>query len=138
MSHYPQLDALRLGRSGCYFFCLLRIAEKEKGQTINALDAYTSAIESGFINRDCYIINPAAFLRSLVGGEWRVTHAPAQSEGITHGDYVVRRLAKKKTMREEAHFVLEEEGKIWDPSGVYDNDNASWSWQSSRLIRRIS
>ncbi|MBL8965402.1 MAG: DUF261 family protein [Spirochaetaceae bacterium] len=73
----PQRIAEAIGKEGCYFLSLLRLAETELGDHIDLLDAYGRAIGAGAMREDCYILDGGAILETYLPGAWAVTHESA-------------------------------------------------------------
>jgi len=65
-----QKIAETMGKDGCYIFSLIYLAEKVSRTNIDALDVYRRALESGYIESDCYVREPVKLLEMLTGKKW--------------------------------------------------------------------
>ena len=86
-----------LGKNGCYFFCLVSIAEEVTGQKYNELKEAERCIKKGYMKynydnpRDednFYIMNPAKILEHLTGETWLVRKESSDYE-LKPKDYAV-------------------------------------------------
>lgn len=82
---------------GCYFFCLISIAEEITNKSFNVIDTAVSMIKKGYIqfnwkNYDdpdnFYVKDPCAILYSLTGLKFTVTKENASYKSKA-GDYIV-------------------------------------------------
>ena len=97
-----------LGESGCYFFCLLKFANKEN----DAINIYKEALALNFIDKDCYIKDPVALLKHLTNKKYCVIK---QTESPVDGDLIIARLVNNRTGLK--HFVMVDKNNnvIYDP-----------------------
>ena len=129
-TNFPH-DALR--ESGCYFFALLRWAEILRGRSFEfseaaILEAFERCRKAGWIEDDCFVVNPVAILNcgielNLFSMVYKAMAAPKLD---TFAVYL-----KKPG---HGHFVLSHCGEIWDsldPSRPGAND---YSVDSYRVI----
>jgi hypothetical protein len=70
-----QRVAAMIGEWGCYFLCILRIAEKFLNSILDPFHFYLLARASGFMRENCYLDRPAGLLGALIGGAWIVLKA---------------------------------------------------------------
>jgi hypothetical protein len=109
----------QLGATGCYFLSLIRSAELATSKSLDAVLVYLECAKRGWIDAECYLINPSAIYEYLVGGTWTVRK---ETKGYTpvFGDVVILRYERKGTMQTDGHFVLGDyEKKIqYDPMGA--------------------
>jgi len=101
----------QLREYGCYFFALLRWAEMLDGGEFTksgVLRTFEQCKKFGWIEDDCFIINPAAILNYCQGQTVfrSVSKSAAQPEGGIFAVYL-----KKPG---HGHFVLSYNGEIWD------------------------
>jgi hypothetical protein len=61
-----------IGKFGCYFLCLVRIAEEETGHRIDAIPFYTIGQRLGYIVKECFINDPAKLLGLMTKKRWKV------------------------------------------------------------------
>ena len=97
-----------LGESGCYFFCLLKFANKEN----DAINIYKEALSLNFIDKECYIKDPAALLKHLTNKKYCVIK---QTESPVDGDLIIARFVNNRTGLK--HFVMVDKNNnvIYDP-----------------------
>ena len=102
-----------LGKGGCYFFCLWKLARDLTGVYQDPYRLYWEAVRSGFLTEDCWVQNPPGVLALATGQtNWKVRHeGPAYQ--VKEGEYEVLRYGLKTAVGEAAHFVL----PAWDPYG---------------------
>jgi hypothetical protein len=70
-----QCVAASIGEAGCYFLCLLRLAEKLLSKFLDPFHFYILAIQGRYMRENCFLDEPADFLSTLVGGRWRMLKA---------------------------------------------------------------
>jgi hypothetical protein len=101
-----------MGKSGCYFFCLLHFAESVLGHHLDAELVYDKAIASGWMGEDCFIKDAAAILAYLLGGQWSVTWQPA-GYALQLNETAIQRWELRFITGTKTHFTLVD----WDPYG---------------------
>ena len=117
MQNNVQAKFLEIGRNGCYFLCLLKIAELKLGKPLSAIDAYEDFLEKGYIKRNCFVLQPKNILsdlcNTLVTFQWK---EPNYKPFI--GEFVIKRYAIKMGKGELTHFVLfdNEGNEIFNPA----------------------
>lgn len=104
---------INIKRWGCYFLCLIKIAELERGQEYTEdeiLDLYNKFIKNGFMASNCYIIYPEKILLMLTGKNWDIL----KTTKIQKGKYII---AHVKTIFNTHHFLLIDKNEIvlYDP-----------------------
>jgi hypothetical protein len=70
-----QCVAALIGRWGCYFLCILRLAEKLLGKMLDPFHLYVLAVQSHYMRENCFLDFPGGLLGALAGGRWRVLKA---------------------------------------------------------------
>ena len=65
MQNNVQAKFLEIGRNGCYFLCLLKIAELKLNKSLSVIDAYEKFLEKGYIKRNCFVLQPKNILSDL-------------------------------------------------------------------------
>ena len=129
-----QSIAKRLGEFGCYFLSLLRLAKVENA----GIALYRQAVQLGYLQEDCYVIDPARVLSLAAGGAWSVRHAPADYIPASD-EYEILRFERKTTTATFAHFVVGDgRGQV-----VYDPLDNSQTVKlgklvSKRIVKRIA
>jgi hypothetical protein len=128
------------GEAACYALDILEIAERERGQNLDVMEALYRGIERGYIyynekdpndNDNFFVEDPAAFLALFAGGRWTVEKAgpgyvPAK------GEHVVDRWERVKTGAVIGHFRLPD----WD--SLYDSMTVRYGKiVSKRVFRRV-
>lgn len=111
MKNDIQEKILEVGRNGCYFLCLLKIAEIKCNKSFSIIDAYEDFLEKGYIKRNCFVLQPKNILsdlcKTLVTFQWE---EPDYKPFI--GEFVIKRYAIKMGKGELTHFVLFDENDI--------------------------
>lgn len=130
-----QIAHLRIGKEGCYFLSLLKLAENETGEKINDIDAYEFCVGQGWMRPNCFVQNPEKILSHYTAQQWTVRHEP---ENYFPGDNereILRWENRTVPMNVQAHFVLGNGLGVtqWDPSGILSHD---WKLVSKRIFRR--
>lgn len=105
MKNNIQEKLLEVGRNGCYFLCLLKIAEIKCNKSFSIIDAYEDFLAKGYIKRNCFVLQPKNILsdlcNTLVTFQWK---EPDYKPFI--GEFVIKRYAIKMGKGELTHFVL--------------------------------
>jgi hypothetical protein len=119
-----QRVAAMIGEWGCYFLCILRIAEKIIGQLLDPFHFYLLARAGRYMRENCFLDFPAGLLSAIVGGSWRVLKAGdgLDSAGnaydlplsyvLQSGEFEIDRL-EIEGEKDSSHFVLPD----FDPYG---------------------
>ena len=123
-----QCVAAFIGKWGCYFLCILRLAEKALGKFLDPFHFYILAVHGRFMRENCFLDDPAGFLSSLVGGRWIVLKAGdgADSAGRLYdlplsyvpqpGEFEIDRY--EVPGETEGHFIVGDGVTVdWDPYG---------------------
>jgi hypothetical protein len=128
------------GEAACYALAILEIAERERGQKLDTIDALCQGIDRGYIHyneadpNDCnnfFVEYPSAFLSLFAGSRWTVgkvgpDYVPAR------GEYVVDRWERVRTGTVIGHFQLPD----WD--SLVDSQTVRYGKiVSKRVFRRI-
>jgi hypothetical protein len=128
------------GEAACYALDILEIAERERGQRIDPVEALCQGIERGYIyynekdpndNDNFFVVWPDLLLSMLAGGRWTVEktgpdYIPAR------GEYIVDRWERVKTGAVIGHFRLPD----WD--SLHDSMTVRYGKiVSKRIFRRI-
>jgi hypothetical protein len=97
---------LALGEGGCYFLCLIRLAESlHSDYRIDAVPTYLQAIKDKNLQEDCTVLNPAGIMQTLYGGRWYY-----HKEGISYkcgpGEFEILRYERPTPAKVFSHFVL--------------------------------
>ena len=108
---------LDIGRSGCYFLCLLKIAEFNGADAIDIVAEYQSALKDGTIKRNCFVENGRKFLEEItdryVSYRWEnADYTPSK------GEWVIKRYVIKSGAGALTHFVLfdDNNSEIFNPT----------------------
>jgi hypothetical protein len=119
------------GEVACYALDIIEIAERERGQKLDPIEALYRGIERGYIhynekdpndNDNFFVKDPAAFLAMFAGGRWTVkkadpNYAPAR------GEYVVDRWERVRTRAVTGHFWLPDWDSLHDSMTVRHGGN---------------
>jgi hypothetical protein len=114
------------GEAACYALDILEIAEREKWQSIDPVEALYRGIDQGYIyynerdpndNNNFFVNDPAALLSMFAGGRWTVEktgpeYIPAK------GEQVVERWERTKTGVIIGHFRLSDWDSLQDSMTV--------------------
>lgn len=135
-----QFYAERVGRYGCYFLSILKLAEMAADITegIDALRAYKKCLDLDLIEDDCYVRKPADIIFLYTGQEYEVFHAPADYE-TPMGQLEIVRYEWPRTMETLSHFAVGDGmgGVGWDPLGSSQTVQYG-RLVSKRIFRRIA
>ena len=128
------------GEAACYALDIIEIAERERRQRLDPIEALCQGIERGYIhynekdpndNDNFFVENPPALLALLAGGKWTVektgpNYIPA------HGEYVVDRWERVRTGAVIGHFRLPD----WD--SLHNSQTVKYGKiVSKRVFRRV-
>jgi hypothetical protein len=128
------------GEAACYVLAILEIAERDRGQKLDIVDALYRGIGRGYIyynennpndNDNFFVEDPSALLGMFAEGCWTVAkvgpdYVPAK------GEYVVDRWERVKTGVVIGHFRLPN----WD--SLVDSQTVRYGKiVSKRVFRRI-
>ena len=107
---------LNIGRSGCYFLCLLEIAELECAISQNILTVYEIARDEGFIKENCFVKDGKSLLETLTNKMWFCRFEKADYKP-QHGEWVVKCWEQKVGNGALTHFTLFDENdiEVFDP-----------------------
>lgn len=127
--------ALLLGKYGCYFSVLLKIANP-KTHAINQIEAYDIAIKNKWMDSDCYVREPGKIIEHFsnykkveVRKEFNLAYIPEENE-VLIGCFVLNK---------ETHFVLLDKNKkvLWDPLGI-SNTVKNGKLESYRIVKLVA
>lgn len=127
--------ALMLGKYGCYFSVLLKIAQP-KVHKLNQIEAYEIALKNKWIDADCFVRQPGSIVEYFSGvkkvevrKEYNLDYIPKDNEFII-ACYVLNK---------ETHFVLLDKNKhlLWDPLGR-SNTYARGKLESYRIVKMVA
>lgn len=100
-----------LGKSGCYFFSILRLASNITGKQFNAIEEYKTFTNNGWMGEDCFIADPEKIMEKLTNKKWKVS--------IRQSSYVCKEKEYEilKYVYKIGHFVLgDRKGNVlYDP-----------------------
>lgn len=120
-----------IGKDGCYYFCLLRLAKHVTGITFNPIEEYKELTAKGYMGKDCFISYPEQAMKHLTKREWEV-----RKEDKNY-------IAKDKEFEilrfvyEYGHFVMGD-GKgnaVYDPLG--NSNSVSFGRIESKRIYKM-
>ena len=102
----------QIRKYGCYFLCLCKWAELATGKELTGesiIAMYHRLVRYGFMEHDCFMVNPVSALNELCGKPlartvYKTTQTPANTDTFM--------IYQKKPDHE--HFVLYCKGEIWD------------------------
>ena len=113
-----------LGDSGCYFFCINKIAEMAGTKLTNLTDTYYKLLDEKIITEDAFVNNAKLFIEALTGDEWIVSKTSYISS-IMMADILSKNLkdafiVARYVNGSYGHFVIinpENNEVIFDPLG---------------------
>jgi len=111
-----QYVCAKIGKSGCYFLCLVYIAEKNKKSKIDIFDLYEKGLKEGWFDNDCYMENPAGMMSYLFGKKVTVRHDVAGYKPKAN-EFVITRYELMETGVTYSHFVVGSSTTEYDPFG---------------------
>lgn len=120
-----------LGKEGCYFLCLVDIAEEVLGERIDAVPAFLRAVEEGLVQMNCLVNDAAAVLMMLTGVGWSKDYkdslyVPRES------DFEILKYERKNGTGTVVHFVRPGYDPYGDSRTVREG-----RLESKRVFRRI-
>lgn len=149
-----QCVAAFIGEAGCYFLCLLRLAEKFLGKFLDPFHFYILAVQGRYMRANCFLDQPADFLSILIGGHWRMLKAGdgKDSAGNAYDLPLSYKLAADELEIDRyeraevaagkttliAHFVVSDGVTVeWDPYGT-SRTVRDGKLVSKRIFRRMA
>lgn len=105
MQNNIQEKLLEIGRSGCYFLCLLKIAEIKCNKSFSIIDTYEDFLTKSYIKRNCFVLNAKNILSDLCNTFVTYRWEPSDYKPF-FDEFVIKRYAIKKGEGELTHFVL--------------------------------
>lgn len=126
-----------LGEAGCYFLCLVHLAEVLTHERIDAIPILLEAEEKGIVGKDCLIYDAAQVMGLLTGVIWEKRYEDAGYQ-VKPGELEVRRYEKKSGEGTLAHFVVGDgNGHIeYDPLG-FSRTVRDGKLASKRIFSRL-
>lgn len=121
----------QIGETGCYFLCLVRIAEDITANRIDAVAVYLEATQRQYMGTDCYLVRPERVLELMTGTRWTVSKEVKDYRPV-HGEHEVLRYERKAIMQTVGHFVL----PYYDPLGKSETV-ANGQLVSKRVFRPV-
>jgi hypothetical protein len=115
-----QVGAKRIGESGCYFLSILKQAGRVPGAYPEALGyslaLYFDAIDRGWLDEDCLVIDGGALFSRVAGCLWKVKKE-GKEYSVQPGELEILRFEVQKTGITYTHFVVGDgKGNVeWDP-----------------------
>ena len=130
-----QRDMDTIGATGCYFLSIVEAANRFSKVEVDIYKAYKTAIASGWMGEDCYILDPAKIMGLLTSRPWLVSHEDRLYKSAP-GEVVILRYERTVTraMKQEvvSHFVLAGS----DGGAGYDPYGASETVRSGKLVSK--
>lgn len=135
---FRQKDAKALGDEGCYFFCLVYIAEKVLGKSVDAFALFDEAKRQGWMGEDCYMANPAAMLASVTGAKCSIRKSTDFNEKLSWNEWDVWCYCREATGVTYYHFVvMDGSGNVaYDP--LETSNTVAKGYPSSRRIITVN
>ncbi len=106
----------KIGKSGCYFLCLVYIAEKYTKTKIDVFDLYEKGLKEKWFDNDCYMEFPAKMMSYLIGKEVKVRHDVVGYKPKAN-EFVITRYELRETGVTYSHFVVGGNVTEYDPFG---------------------
>lgn len=118
MSSPRQKICEAIGAEGCYFLCIVWVAEHLLKERVDVVELYEAATYTNVMGEDCFVNDPAKLMKMMVPGDWvmakyGVSYEPKEDE------YEITRYERKVTGADLAHFVVTDGagGVVYDPLG---------------------
>lgn len=94
MNRYEGIQTMmkEIGKSGCFFFCLLSIAEEAGEKKIDLIDTVKLALERRIIRDDYYVEDSIALLNLLTEKKWHRRIVKELPNIIEENEYTVVKL----------------------------------------------
>lgn len=107
-----------IGGEGCYFLCLVHLAEIVSRERIDAIPAFLQAVHREQVKMDCTVLLADKVLEALTGVVWKKTHEAAEYQP-KDGEFEILRYERKSGSGTMVHFVVGDgRGEIeYDPMG---------------------
>ena len=111
-----QEHILEIGRSGCYFLCLIEIANIVTHKEENPLYWYDEFLTLGYIKRNCFVEFPYQILERLTNKYVSFRSEAADYKPIPD-EFVIKRFVLKQGNGALTHFVLYDDAdtEIFNP-----------------------
>ena len=118
MNEPRQRVCQQIGTSGCYFLCIIHLAETMSRTRIDAVELYNVATSTGVMEADCFVNDPAKLLMMMVPGRWQVDRY-GMAYSLKDGEYEITRYERKTTVGVLCHFVVSgsDGNVVYDPLG---------------------
>ena len=119
-----------IGECGCLILCMIKIAERYTGKSIDYLVFIQHALANKWLRDDMYVENPTAVMHALTGARWEYEHTmiPLEADNI----YCVERWERVTTKETYSHFKLPDWDSLEDSQTVKFGQIVSY-----RILRRI-
>jgi hypothetical protein len=133
-----QRIASEVGEAGCYAFCIMELAERITGKSIDVLKAFIDGVNAKCIyyNFDkpedpdnCTVTDAGRFLTLLTGRKYIHRYESDKNKLLKAGELIVERWERKATGKTYGHFVLAD----WDPLGNSLTRRSGY-WVSNRVF----
>lgn len=123
----PQKAALAIGKTGCYFLCICKLAELIDHQLIDPIEMYQEGNHALCLAEDCTVMDAGSLLSMMIAKRWTCIKAGSSHPLILdyqckEGEYEVLRYERPPELgdtksTERAHFVIGDgKGNLaWDP-----------------------
>ena len=109
MTNRIQDKLLEIGRYGCYFLCLLKVAECEGRRVEDIVSLYDAFTLDGLMKRNCFVVNPKGILERLLHKHAVYKYVDGDYKDDDY-DYVIKRFVLRNDGSELTHFVLYTDG----------------------------
>ena len=119
-----------IGKAGCYLDCLVKISERFMRSVFSLEAVYDAALAKGWMQEDCWILDPAAIMQYLTGVRWTVRHEEVGYKPVD-GDNIIQRWEWKSPNGTQGHFTLPD----YDPYGESET-RKNGDIVSYRILRR--
>jgi hypothetical protein len=136
MNEARQKICSQIGQFGCYFLCIVHLAEEILKERIDVVELYEASTFTGVMGEDCFVNDPAKLIKMMVPGEWTMTR---YGTGYVpkDGEYEITRYERTTTAGVLSHFVVTSTGNVlYDPLG--DSMTVKYGKAvSKRVFRKI-
>jgi hypothetical protein len=131
-----QTIAKRIGETGCYFLCIMYLADKITDSHFDIIEAYKKYMSMNYLGEDCFVMNPGEILSDLTGRNMRFDKAGILAV-VPDDAHIIGRWSLQATMRTDGHFVVMRGNEVaYDPIGE-SNTVKNGKLESYRIFQEV-
>lgn len=103
----------QIGDTGCYFLCIVNMAERITGKRIDAVEHYLAAVNNKLMQENCFVMYPDKIMEQMTGTRWYV-RKENHWYNVKPSELEVQRYERQVINSLQAHFILPD----YDPLGT--------------------